>query len=263
MPVFRSLFSALAFLLLTSQAFSQPIAVPDFDFSNPPDAKDAFFATIPSSSAGIGSWQVPPPPDYWAMSGASADQWYECTGVFYNDPMNKFITNASGSQCGYITANIGLSLSQTLSSTYEVGKSYQLTVGLGGGSGRFGPMPQGTPIDIGLYYLDGAGSPQFVGTSEVTWSGSLSSGYVTTLTDYSLTVPAIGMGDPAVGQNIGIAIFEPATAPTDGSYWDVSKVRLVAAVPEPASLAILSGGGAALFLLRRRLFAKPAATAYD
>jgi hypothetical protein len=260
MFVVRSLFSTLALLLLTSQLFSQPISVPDFDFSNPAGAKDVPFATIPSTSAGLGSWQVSPPPTYWTMSGASADQWYESTGVFYNDPTGAYITNTSGSQCGYMFANIGMALSQTLSTTYQPGKSYQLTVGLGGGSGRTAPMPQGTPIDIGLYYLDGTGNPQFVGTTEVSWSGSLPAGYVTSLTDYSLTIPAIGMGDLAAGKNIGVAIFEPATAPTDGSYWDVDNVRL-AAVPEPASLAMFAGGGVGLFLLRRRLFAKRAAKA--
>jgi hypothetical protein len=250
MSVRRSLLFVLAVSLLTSPALSASIPVPDYDFSNP-TAPTTGFATQPSTSAGLGSWQVSPPPAYWTSSGGSIDQWYDQAGVFYNNPSNKYINNLPGSQGGYLFATPGLELSQTLSSTYQVGQSYQLTVGIGGGSGEYGPMQNGTPIDIGLYYLDGSGNQQFLGTSEITWSGSLSQGYVTSLTDYSVTIPAIGAGDPSKGQNIGVAIFEPGTAPLDGSYWDVDNVRLVSPVPEPGAIALVAAGTGILVLGRR------------
>jgi hypothetical protein len=250
MFVRRSLFVTLAIVLFASRALSQSIPVPDFDFSDP-SAGTVGYATIPSTSAGLGAWQVPPPPAYWTGQGATAEQWYDGTGAFYNNPAGAYIDNTSGSQAGFMFTNPGLELSQTLSSTFQVGQSYQLTVGIGGGSGVQGPMQNGTPIDIGLYYLDGSGNQQFVGTSEITWSGTLSQGYVTHLTDYSVAIPAVMNGNAWAGKNIGVALFEPFTAPGDGSYWDVDNVRLTSPAPEPSTIALLAAGLGAVVLRRR------------
>ena len=112
-------------------------------------------------------------------------------------------------------------------------------------------MPVGDPIDIGLYYMSG-GSQTFVATREIDndnsdWNGS----YVNQLTDYSLTIPAVGAGDPWAGQNIGVAMFEPGTADGSGSFWDLDNVRLQA-VPEPGSTALLLATGVGMFVLGRR-----------
>ena len=81
--------------------------------------------------------------------------WYNQTGVFYNNPSFQTITNLSSSQAGYLFDTPGLSLSpRHLASTYHVGQPYQLTVALGAG-GEFGAMPLGDPIQLGLYYMSG------------------------------------------------------------------------------------------------------------
>ena len=263
-----SLFSTLAILLFASQAFSQAIPVPDFNFLNP-SAGTVGFATVPSSSAGLGSWQVPPPtPGFLFYEETAGSQtaaqatanWYNQTGVFWNNPSFHYITNiSSGSQAAFMFDTPGLQLSQTLSSTFQVGQSYQLTMALGGG-GQGVAMPLGDPIQIGLFYMSG-GSQTLVGSTTVLndnsdWNGS----YINQLSDYSLTIPAVGASDPWAGQNIGVALIESNSAYGSGSYWDVDNVRL-AAVPEPGSIALISATGLSLFMMRRQLFAKRAATA--
>ncbi len=250
MFVRRSLFSTLALLLFASRAFSQPITVPDYNFWDP-SAGTANFATATSTSAGLGSWQVPPPPN-----GYPAVNWYEQMGVFYNSPTFETITNLSGSQDGYLIDTPGLALSQTLSSAFQAGKSYQLTVALAGG-GQTSTMPLNDPIDFGLYYMSG-GSQTFIGTTEVKndnsgWNASL--GYIDHLVDYNLTIPPVGAGDPWEGQNIGVALFVPGNADNSFSFWDIDNVR-VQAVPEPGSLALLLATGLSILALGRRWSSK-------
>jgi hapalindole biogenesis HpiC1 cyclase-like protein/PEP-CTERM motif-containing protein len=250
----RSFFSMLGVLLFVSPALSDVIPVPDYDFSNP-TAPAVFGGATPSDSASstLGSWQVSPPPE-----GYPPGLWYEGAGVFYNDPSDEYVNNAPGSQTGYMFTNSGLTLTQTLSTNYQIGKSYQLTVGAGGGSGEFGPMALGTTMQIGLYYMSG-GSQVMIGTPTniVNDDSDLSGpgGYVDTLSDFTFNMPAVGAGDPWAGQPIGVALIQPLSAPNDGSYWDVDNVRLVS-VPEPGSMALLSTGLLMLLLGRRRLSAK-------
>ena len=132
----------------------------------------------------------------------SADQattnWYDQAGVFYNNPQGAYIDNISlsGSQAAYMYDTPGLQLSQTLSSTFQVGKSYQLTVALAGGN-QTAPMPLNDPIDIGLYYMSGGsqtliGTPTTVLNDDSGWNGY----YIYQLNDYSLTIPAVGAAIP-------------------------------------------------------------------
>jgi hypothetical protein len=245
----------LAVLLFTSPALADSIPVPDYDFSSPTAPTTSPYA-VSSSSAGLGSWQVSPPPSYWTSEGASATQWYDSTGAFYNIPAEHISgLPGAGTQVGYMFDNPGLQLSQTLSSTFQVGQSYQLTVGIGGGSNEFGSMAAGTQMQIGLFYLDGSGNENLIGTTTATWDGStLPDGYVTSLTDYSVSIPAVNATDAWAGQNIGVALIQPysVTAPAgDGSYWDVGNVRLVTPAPEPGSLVLLAAGLGAFVLGRK------------
>jgi hypothetical protein len=147
-------------------------------------------------------------------------------------------------------ATPGLQLSQTLSSTFQVGQSYQLTVGIAGGSGEYGAMAVGTPMQIALYYLDGGGNQVLVDPYTVYSTALPAVGYVNSLTDYQVTIPAVAASDPWAGRNIGVALIQPYTAPLDGSYWDIDNVRL-AVVPEPGSIVLLAAGLTMLVLGRR------------
>ena len=178
MLVRRSLLSAIAVLLLTSPALSQSISltVPNYDFSTPYVAPVSPYA---AAGFGSGNWQVSSPPAWWAYG---SDAWYDQAGVFVNVP-SEWIDNLVPSggtlthqQAAFVYDTPGLELSQTLSSTFQVGQSYQLTVGIAGGGGG---MQLGSSMEIGLYYLDGNGNQDLLsmGTATVTNDDSdLSSG---------------------------------------------------------------------------------------
>ena len=102
-------------------------------------------------------------------------------------------------------SNPGLEISQQLPNTFQVGQSYQLTVGIeGGGYG----MVLGCPMEIGLYYLDGGGNQVMVGTTTVL--NDIPAGNITDLPDRQLIIPAVAASDPWAGQNIGVALIQTA-----------------------------------------------------
>ena len=242
-----SFFPALVVLLLASPALSDSIFIPNASFESP--------VTPPPASPVIDDWQKSPVPDYWGALGYAASDWFNSAGIFPNT--SPFIDNAYGSQVGFMFSNPGLVLSQTLTSTYQIGSPYQLTVGIeGGGYG----MSVGYPMQIGLYYMSG-GSQTLLGTTTVLNNNS---GPITHLTDYTLTIPPVAAIDPWAGQNIGVALIQTG-GPQEltGGYWDIDNVRL-APVPEPGTIGLLAAAAVSLFALRRRrLFARRTVAAHD
>ncbi len=229
----RTMLSALAVFLLASPAFSQPVSipVPNYDFSSPNVANFPPFAR-----AGVSVWVQSPMPAWWIAAGYTAQDWTDSAGVFVNVPA-KWIDNlvptggtSTHQQAAFMFSTPGLQISQTLSNTFQVGTSYQLAVGIeGGGQG----MPPGTPMEIGLYYLDAGGNQVTVGTTTVlndlALSGSAGS-YISHLPDRYLAIPAVSASDPWAGQNIGVALIQPNSGTTTG-YWDINNVRLTSALP--------------------------------
>ncbi len=229
----RTVLSALAVLLLSSPALSQPvpIPVPNYDFSDP------YVANFPPYAVpGTSDWVQSPQPAWWTTGNGP---WQDAVGTFVNVP-SEWIDNLVPSggtsvhqQAAFMFSDPGLQLSQTLSSTFQVGEAYQLAVSIeGGGQG----MPPGTPMEIGLYYLDSSGTQAtqvMVRTTTVlndlALSGSPGS-YISHLPDRYLAIPAVAAGDPWAGQNIGIALIQPNSG-TTGGYWDVDNVRLTNALP--------------------------------
>ncbi len=224
-----SLFSAFVVLLLTSPALSDAITIPNGSFEGP------FVANLPPyASANISIWQKSPPPASWTYG---ATQWYNGAGTFVNVAYDWIdnLTPTGGTsvhqQASFMFSSPGLEISQQLTDTFQVGTSYQLTVGIqGGGYG----MVLGCPMQIGLYYLDGGGNQVMVGTTTVLNDNPSPTGDITHLPDRQLSIPAVAAGSPWAGQNIGVALLQTATPANAGGYWDIDNVRLVATITPTA-----------------------------
>ena len=141
------------------------------------------------------------------------------TGTFKNTPAdsNDHISNADGGQLALLGNQQGNGLQQELPATYQVGKSYQLTVGVCV-SMRY-PPPSGSSLTLAFYYVYGTQLFDIVTTSVP--AEGLMSGF---LTDFSLSLPAIETSAPWAGKNIGIAIRSAGSA---FAYWDLDNVRLM------------------------------------
>jgi hypothetical protein len=232
MPTCRSNLSGLlVVLLLASPALSDVITIPNGSFEGP-----TVPMAPPYASPDIADWQRAPVPAWWTAAGYSAEQWTNSAGIFVNVPFAP-VDNVDKNQLAFMFSVPGYSLSQDLTDTFQVGKSYHLTVGIqGGGYG----MPLGCPMQIMLYYRDATGNPITLGAKEVTNTNS--TGVLSHLTDYTLDIPAVAAGDAWAGKNIGVELLQTAGSGNSGGYWDIDNVRLTSAVPEPGSLVLLAVG---------------------
>lgn len=142
------------------------------------------------------------------------------TGTFKNTPTdaNDHIGNPDGDQLGLLWNGLGNALEQELAATYQVGKSYQLTIATCL-STRYTPPPNSS-LNLVFYYIYGT---EFRNIAMA--SIPVESVVTRTLRDFSLTLPTVNAGDQWAGKNIGIAI-RPATGPGFG-YWDLDNIRLV------------------------------------
>lgn len=206
---------------------AQSIVVPNHSFESPDVTDTGGVSTV------IESWQkaAPPVPDFTA-------------GIFANGPGPRQIENADGSQVAYMFAVPGVSLSQELAAVYEVGKSYELSVGLRGSE----PLLPGSLFEVNLYYIENA-IPVTVASAVV----SATADYATTtlLFDIDLGLPTVQASDDWAGQNIGIQLLAASTGGAGIVYWEADNVRLTA-VPEPEHYALAGLGLLGFALYWRR-----------
>lgn len=200
------------------------------------------------ASPQVDNWQKSPQP-VWFDPSTAGISWDQLAGVFPNTAVgtSNHIDNVDGNQAAYMFALPQVTLFQdAFGATFDVGKSYKLTVGILGGGG----IPAGASFEIGLYYRDGANNMVTVAATPITFNTTdfLSA---THLIDFNVNVPAVQSGDAWAGKNIGVELL--STSGTGAGYWDVDNVRLTsAAVPEPGTVGLLAIGASGLLISRWR-----------
>ena len=189
----RSLFSAIAALLLTSPALSDsiPIPIPNGSFETPYVAN-----APPYASAGLSSWQKSPAPAWWIASGYTSAQWNNSVGTFVNvsyDWIHKSIGAPGGFHVFYSRPGNLPTTDQHLPGrhivpTHRGYRRWRLWHGAG------------CPMAIGLYYLDGGGNQVMVGTTTVLNDNTSPTGDIRHLPDRQLTIPPVAASNPWAGK---------------------------------------------------------------
>lgn len=141
------------------------------------------------------------------------------TGTFANTPpdSNDHLVNPDGSQLAFLGGMDGNALWQYLPVTYQVGKSYRLTIGVCGSANA--PLPQGSILILALHYLY-VSAPADIVSVQIPAPPSTSR----TIEDFSVTIPTVQPGDLWAGRNIGIAIRGTGAG---GGFWDIDNIRLI------------------------------------
>ena len=215
------------FAMNTAITRAASIAVPGASFESPA----TFFATPI-----VDSWQLMPQPAWW--NEAATGPWTNLVGVFKNDPPSspEHIDNIHGNQAVWLFANPSAGFFQDYDSmdwndpapthafnaTFELGKSYRLTVGVIGGG--YNMLP-GTPLEASLYYRDAASNKVNVATTTIIYSATYFSNR-THFIDFTVTTPTVRSGDAWAGKNIGIKFLSTVSSELEGGYWDLDNVRL-------------------------------------
>ncbi len=191
----------------------------------------------------IDSWQKSAKPDWYDES--SGFLWSQLTGAFRNTPTNSadHIDNCDGNEAIWLFADLEVAIFQDYDSMdwndptpthafdarFDVGQSYQLTVGVIGGGGV---MLEGASLDIGLYYRDAASNKVTVAATSITNTAVLFPNN-THLVDFQVRVPTVKPGDAWAGQHVGVQFLSTVITNLQGGYWDLDNVRLEAILDPP------------------------------
>ena len=206
------------------------MVVPNASFESPA----TFFVSL-----NLDSWQKTPQPGWWDTN--TSGDWGTLTGLFKNTAPGTFdhIDNCDGNQAMWLFARPEAGLFQDFDSVdwddsspthafdvrYEVGRSYQLKVGLlVGGMGSGGGILPGATLDLVLYYRDPSSNRAPVAVTTVTNSLSVFSNS-THLLDFAVDVPTVRPNDSWAGQHVGIAFVSTVIPELEGGYWDLDNVR--------------------------------------
>jgi hypothetical protein len=243
-------------LTTTVSLHAQSIAVPNSSFE-----LQSGVGQQQGVNLNIDSWQRPAKPAYFdAVEENSGIFWIQTAGVFLHGGS---YGNAVGDQAAYMFSfpDVGLfqdynttdwndaTPTHDFNATYEVGKSYNLTLAVFG-KGFSGNMTEGSMLELSLYYRDGTDSMVPVQSTVITYSAAqFPNEAPLNLMDFSVSVPTVQPGDEWANQNIGIQI--KSLFGTGDGYWDMDNLRLTA-VPEPGTLSLLALGLGGWFCLRRK-----------
>ena len=222
---------------------AETISVPNGSFESPVTS----YVTI-----NINNWQKGPKPADYEEAGGFL--WSQLTGGFKNTPLGSFdyLDNCDGDQALWMFAVPEVSLFQDYNSVdwknpvpthafdarFEVGKSYDLTVGVNGSGGG---MSNGATLRISLYYRDATSNMMTVAATSITNTPENFQSH-THFNDYQALLPIVKATDAWAGQHIGIQLLSTVTTNLQGGYWDLDNVRLASIdAPRFLSAAFASG----------------------
>ena len=237
---FCALAAAAVFLATwTGTLQAGTIYVPNGSFESPVVAPVTPYA-IPD----LGAWEKSGQPVWYDPSQNFDTPWADLMGTFYNVPFpGEFIDNCDGIQAAFLFAlpdaaifqdynsidGTNTTPSHAFNAKFNVGRSYNLTVGVIGGGGG---MKSGATLQLSLYYRDASSNMVTVAATMVTNSATLFPTN-THLVDFQAHVPAVQPGDAWAGQNIGVQIASTVGFDIPGGYWDLDNVRLVEEIEVP------------------------------
>ena len=250
-PEKQAILAVAVLMAFTNLIRADAISVPNSSFENP-TAPNVY----PFVNVFVDSWQKAPEPAYYgpAIGQPFGIPWIGTAGVFLD--VNPYV-NHVGSQAGYILGFPGVTLFQDYNSspshdfnaTFNVGNSYNLTVGVFGKN----TLAPGSTLVLSLYAMDGL-SKLTVGSTTITYDSALFP--VTpalSLVDFSVNVPTVQAGDAWAGKQIGIQLESTSSLElATGGNWDFDNIRLEQ-VPEPGTLALLGLAVGGLLLVRGRV----------
>src|SRR5580658_163689 len=229
------LFGLAAMLALAGGVHAGNVYVPNYSFESPDIGTNS-----PYAAPVLDSWQESPQPSWYEQADFGGSPWEDLVGTFYNLPNftnsmgtnSTYIDNCDGVTAAFMFALPQVAIYQDLNATFNVGKSYTLTVGLIGGGGD---MTNGSTIQLSLYYLDGSSNMNIVAETTVT-NTTANFPSETHFVDFEVQVPGVEATNAWAGQNIGIQLL--ATPNFDdpdswGGFWDVDNVRLVEGIYVP------------------------------
>jgi hypothetical protein len=224
-----------AMLALAGGLRAGNLYVPNFSFESPDIGTNS-----PYAAPVLDSWEESVQPDWYVPSDFGGSPWADLVGTFYNLPNftnstgtnNTYIDNCNGVQAAFLFALPQVAIFQDLDATFNVGKSYTLTVGLIGGGGG---MTNGSTFELSLYYLDASNNMVTVEATTVTNTpGNFPTD--THLVDFQVQVPGVQSTDAWAGKNIGIQLLATPdfNNPNSwGGFWDIDNVRLVEGIYVP------------------------------
>ena len=185
--------------------------------------------TSPYATFEMSDWEKSPQPDGYVPADNYDYPWADLMGTFFNVPFpGEYIDNCDGLQGAFMFADPGAAIFQDYNSMddastnashafnakFNVGRSYNLTVGvIGGGYG----MQPGATLQLSLYYRDASNNMVIVAATTITNSTTLFPTH-THLVDFQVQTPTVQPGDAWAGQNIGVQIASTVGLDIRGGY---------------------------------------------
>jgi len=208
-----SKFTIPFFLLSLVVARAQFIPVPNGSFESP---------STTFASPSMDSWLKTPQPAWWTTNDGA---WTNLMGEFLNTPAGQpdHLNNVTGPQAGYIFSDQGAGIFQNLSATYQVGKSYTMTVGLTTSAEE--PLTPGATLQLSLYYVDVTNGLDAVALTTVTYDTNVFTNTLNLL-NFSVSSPTVQATDPWAGKLIGMEIAATTSFDLAGGVWDLDNVQL-------------------------------------